>query len=139
MNWVGIKKFASIFIILFIGFSSYNSVAEPFTLNCGHHGKYDEIRLLVDLEAKSVKQAWLVRGSPSSWRDFIIYDVTDSEVLAHSDDKFFTEVGVYSTYLVINRYSLDYFTANGEDWNHPAKDGNIKGSGADCSKLEKAF
>ena len=110
-----------------------------FTLDCGHGGTYIEFRLIVDLDSKGIKKSWLIGGTPKMPTDYIIYDIADDEVRAHSDDKFFTEVGVYSQYLALNRYNLHLFMASGEDWNNPAKDGNIKGSGAECKKLEKAF
>lgn len=127
------------FLLLPLLCFSYTAFAEPFTVDCGHNKTYKEIRLIVDLESKSIKIAWLLGDKPSKATDYIVYDISDEEVRAHTDDKFFTEIGVYSRYLVLNRYDLHLFMASGEDWNNPAKDGNIKGSGAECRKLEKVF
>jgi hypothetical protein len=113
--------------------------AEDFTIDCGHGGSYKELRLIVDLNSKIIKKTYLRHGVPTTWSDYIIYEVTDDEVRAHSDDKYFNEIGVYGFYMVLNRYNLNWFMANGTDWNNPAKDGVIKGGGAECKKLEKAF
>ena len=132
--------FKNAYVLMLILLSISNKVlAEPFTVDCGHNKRYDEIRLIVDLESKTIKKAWLLGETPSKATEYIVYDISDEEVRAHSDDKFFTEIGVYSRYLVLNRYDLHLFMASGEDWNNPPKDGNIKGSGAECRKLQKAF
>lgn len=129
---------ASILILALFSLSNVAS-AEPFTLDCGDNKTYKDFRLIVDLNSKNIKEAFFLDGNPNYWTDFIIYEVNDNEILAHSDDKYFTEKGVFSFYMVLNRYNLHWFGATGESWIHPAKNGIINGGGAVCKKLEKVF
>jgi hypothetical protein len=113
---------------------STSAVAESITLNCG-----GDVKLILDLEAKNIKQSYIFNGTTGTWHNYIIYDVSDGEIRAHSESFHSTEAGLYSSYMVLNRYNLHWFIADGKDWSSPEKNGVIKGGGADCKKQEKSL